>query len=316
MTVFATLPRMNPGKLKTILTIASLLGMLGCGWSAAANATTTHHSRHRRHAADPVPSADDPGLKSAAAYVIDQGDSSVWYSHNAGVASPIASITKLMTALVVADAHLPMDEMLRVTAEDRGVGTTAASRLAVGTELTRGELLHLALMSSENRAAHALGRNYPGGVTAFVRAMNEKAQSLGMTSSHFVEPTGLSSDNVASPEDLSRLVMAAAQNPTIRDFSTDTEHTVRIGRRLVEFHNTDALTRNPGWDIIVQKTGYITAAGRCLVMQAVIGGRDVVIVLLNSFGKYTRVADAVRVRKWVEARMSEHSAHTAVSTNS
>jgi serine-type D-Ala-D-Ala endopeptidase (penicillin-binding protein 7) len=182
--------------------------------------------------------------------------------------------------------------------------------------LTRGELLHLALMSSENRAAHALGRNYPGGIPAFVRAMNEKAQSLGMTASHFVEPTGLSSDNVASPEDLSRLVMAAAQNPTIRDFSTDTEHSVRIGRHMVEFHNTDALTRNPGWDIIVQKTGYITAAGRCLVMQAVIGGRDVVIVLLNSFGKYTRVADAVRVRKWVEERMSEHTAHVAVSSNS
>jgi len=259
--------------------------------------------------------AEDPGLRSAAAYVIDQSDSSVWYSRNANVASPIASITKLMTALVVADAHQPLDEELQVTAEDRAVGKGAASRLAIGTRLTRGDLLHLALMSSENRAAHALGRNYPGGLAAFVHAMNEKAHSLGMTSSHFVEPTGLSSDNVASPEDLSRLVMAAAQNPTIRDFSTDTEHSVRIGRRMVEFRTTDALVRNPGWDIIVQKTGYITEAGRCLVMQAVIGGRNVVIVLLNSFGKYTRVADAVRMRKWIEARMSEHSAHVVASSN-
>ena len=262
-------------------------------------------------------SADDPGLKSAAAYVVDQGDSSVWYSHNANVASPIASITKLMTALVVADAQLPLDEVLEVSPEDRAIGKGAFSRLAIGTKLTRGDLLHLALMSSENRAAHALGRNYPGGVPAFVKAMNEKAKSLGMTSSHFVEPTGLSCDNVASPEDLSRLVMAAAQNPTIRDFSTDTEHSVRIGRRMVEFRTTDALVRNPGWNIIVQKTGYITEAGRCLVMQAVIGGRNVVIVLLNSFGKYTRVADAVRMRKWIEARMSEHTAaHVVASTNS
>jgi D-alanyl-D-alanine endopeptidase (penicillin-binding protein 7) len=203
-----------------------------------------------------------------------------------------------------------------VTAEDRAVGKGASSRLAVGTKLTRGDLLHLALMSSENRAAHALGRNYPGGIPAFARAMNEKAQSLGMTSSHFVEPTGLSSDNVASPEDLSRLVMAAAGNPTIRDFSTDTQHSVRIGRRMVEFRTTDALVRNPGWNIIVQKTGYITEAGRCLVMQAVIGGRNVVIVLLNSFGKYTRVADAVRMRKWIEARMNEHAVHVVASSNS
>jgi D-alanyl-D-alanine endopeptidase (penicillin-binding protein 7) len=302
---------MSGGRLKTWLAVASLIGLCATGSALAA---TTHHLHHHRHAALPL-SADDPGLRSASAYVIDRTDSSVWYSHNATVASPIASITKLMTALVVADAHLPMDEVLEVTVDDRAVGKGAADRLAIGTKLTRGDLLHLALMSSENRAAHALGRNYPGGLPAFVHAMNLKAQSLGMSSSHFVEPTGLSCENVASPEDLSRLVMAAAQNPTIRDFSTDTEHTVRIGRRLVEFHNTDALVRNPGWDIIVQKTGYITEAGRCLVMQAVIGGRDVVIVLLNSFGKYTRVADAVRVRKWVEARMNDRvPAHVVASS--
>jgi serine-type D-Ala-D-Ala endopeptidase (penicillin-binding protein 7) len=296
---------MTGGWLTRWLAIAGVM-VLG---AAPAFSATTHNGHHRRHMATPL-SADDPGLKSAAAYVIDQSDSSVWYSHNASVASPIASITKLMTALVVADAHQPLDEMLEVSPEDRAIGKGAASRLAIGTKLTRGDLLHLALMSSENRAAHALGRNYPGGVPAFVKAMNEKAKSLGMTSSHFVEPTGLSCENVASPQDLSRLVMAAAQNPTIRDFSTDTEHSVRIGRRMVEFRTTDALVRNPGWDIIVQKTGYITEAGRCLVMQAVIGGRNVVIVLLNSFGKYTRVADAVRMRKWIEARMNEHTAAT------
>ena len=302
---------MSGGGLKTALAVA---GLLGLALTTQGHAATTHGSHHRRHAVV-QPSADDPGLRSAAAYVLDRDDSSVWYSHNASVASPIASITKLMTALVVADAHQPLDEVLQVTTEDRAIGKGAASRLAIGTSLTRGDLLHLALMSSENRAAHALGRNYPGGVPAFVHAMNDKAKSLGMTATHFVEPTGLSSDNVASPEDLSRLVMAAAQNPTIRDFSTDTEHSVRIGRHLVEFRNTDALVRNPAWNIIVQKTGYITEAGRCLVMQAVIGGRDVVIVLLNSFGKYTRVADAVRVRRWVEARMSEHTAHVVASSN-
>jgi len=303
---------MSAGRLTTLLAVA---GLLGLGLGAPAFATAGHGTHHHRHHPAAPLSADDPGLKSAAAYVVDQADASVWYSRNASVASPIASITKLMTALVVADAQQPLDEILQVTPEDRSLGKGAASRLAIGTKLTRGDLLHLALMSSENRAAHALGRNYPGGVPAFVRAMNEKAQSLGMTASHFVEPTGLSSDNVASPEDLSRLVMAAAQNPTIRDFSTDTEHSVRIGRHMVEFRTTDALVRNPAWNIIVQKTGYITEAGRCLVMQAVIGGRNVVIVLLHSFGKYTRVADAVRMRRWIEARMNEHAAHTVASSN-
>jgi len=294
---------MSGGRLKRLFALLSAL-ILGSG--ASAFAATTHNNHHRRHLAT-AEAGDGPGLKSAAAYVVDESDSSVWYSRNSNVASPIASITKLMTALVVADAHLPLDEVLEVSPEDRAIGKGAFSRLAIGTKLTRGELMHLALMASENRAAHALGRNYPGGEAAFVKAMNAKAQSLGMTSSHFVEPTGLSCDNVASAEDLSRLVMAAAQNPTIRDFSTDTEHRVLIGRHMVEFRTTDALVRNPGWNIIVQKTGYITEAGRCLVMQAVIGGRNVVIVLLNSFGKYTRVADAVRMRKWIEARMNEHA---------
>ena len=159
----------------------------------------------------------------------------------------------------------------------------------MGTRLTRGDLFHLALMASENRAAHALARNYPGGMAAFMPAMNAKAKELGMTSSHFVEPTGLSSDNVASPEDLSKLVMAASKNSTIREYSTDPGYDVRVGRRMVGFHNTNSLVNNPTWDIIVQKTGYIEEAGRCLVMQTMIEGRTIVIVLLNSFGKQTRV---------------------------
>ncbi|MFI4890218.1 MAG: D-alanyl-D-alanine endopeptidase [Steroidobacterales bacterium] len=244
----------------------------------------------------------DPALKSSGVLVVDESDSSVLVSRHADVASPIASITKLMTSLVVLEANQPMDELITISAADVDVGRGAGSRLSVGTQLTRADLMHLALMSSENRAAHALGNNYPGGLPALVAAMNAKAQALGMTSAHFVEPTGLSSQNVASPADLSRLVIAASQNPTIRAFSTDRSYAVRVHRHLVEFRNTDKLVANPAWNIIVQKTGYITEAGRCLVMEAVIEGRSVVIVLLDSLGKYTRLADATRIKRWMEAR--------------
>ncbi len=227
---------------------------------------------------------------------------------------PIASISKLVTALTVADAHQPMNEVIEITDADRAIGKGAFSRLAVGTRLTRGDLFHLALMASENRAAHALARNYPGGLAAFMPAMNAKAKELGMTSAHFVEPTGLSSDNVASPEDLSKLVMAASKNATIREYSTDPGYEVRIGRKMVGFHNTNSLVSNPAWDIVVQKTGYITEAGRCLVMQTVIEGRTIVIVLLNSFGKQTRVADATRIRRWMEAKLIAAGAATANKT--
>ena len=226
---------------------------------------------------------------------------------------PIASISKLLTALTVADAKQPMDEVIEITDQDRAIGKGAFSRLAVGTRLTRGDLFHLALMASENRAAHALARNYPGGLAAFMPAMNAKARDLGMTSSRFVEPTGLSSENVASPEDLSKLVMAASQNAIIREYSTDPGYEVRVGRRMVGFHNTNSLVSNPTWNIIVQKTGYISEAGRCLVMQTVIEGRTVVIVLLNSFGKRTRVADATRIRRWMEAKLLASGASSAAS---
>ena len=265
---------------------------------------------HLKYAGRASPAA--PALRSSAALVLDATHSSVLYSRHSDVAVPIASITKLMTALVIMDAGQPLDEQLEITAEDRG--PRRGSRLAPGTTLSRGELLHVALMSSENRAAHALGRNYPGGLPACVEAMNAKARELGMTNAHFVEPTGLSNENVASPEDLSKLVMAAAKVPQIREYSTDTRFEVRVGRRMMRYGNTDSLVSRPDWKIEVQKTGYISQAGRCLVMQTVIEDRTVVIVLLNSFGKHTRVADARRVRKWMEATLTTHGSAVAATT--
>lgn len=243
----------------------------------------------------------DPKLKSSSVLVIDQRDSSILYSRNSDVPMPIASITKLMTALVVMEAKQPLDAQIQITAADRDLAKGGFSRLAVGTTLTRGDLMHLALMSSENRAAHALANNYPGGMPAMVAAMNAKAATLGMTHSHFVDPTGLSSQNVASPADLSKLVIAASHNPRIREYSTDKSYAVKVHRRMVQFRNTDNLVANPTWNIIVQKTGYINEAGKCLVMAAVIEGRSVVIVLLDSYGKYTRVADAKRIKTWMES---------------
>jgi len=280
---------------------------------AAVSSTATVQRTHLKYATRH--SSADPALRSSAALVLDTTHSAVLYSRHSDVALPIASITKLMTALVVMDAGQPLDEELVITDEDRSSGKGSVSRLTPGSHLTRGDLMHLALMASENRAAHALGRNYPGGVSACVAAMNAKARELGMTTTRFVEPTGLSDENVASPEDLAKLVVAAAQVPAIREYSTDGDYLVRIGRREVLFHNTDSLVTKPDWNIVVQKTGYIHEAGRCLVMQTVIEDRSVVIVLLNSFGKRTRVADARRVRRWVEATLlSSPGAETASRT--
>ena len=250
--------------------------------------------------ARPAP-AGKPDLRSNSALVVDATDSSVLYARRDDAPVPIASITKLMTALVVLEGRQPLDEVLTITPEDRDSEHRSASRLGVGTKLTRGEFLHLALMSSENRAAHAVGRSYPGGVRAFVQAMNAKAKALGMTRSQFVDPTGLSRGNVASARDLVKLVTAASTRPLIRDYSTDERHTVTAGKRSLEYRNTNSLVTRPDWDITVQKTGYTQDAGECLVMNTSIQGRSVVIVLLNSFGKYTRVADVRRIRKWMEA---------------
>src|ERR1700730_4714382 len=260
---------------------------------------------HAKAVRDPAKLIRDLKLKSSSVLIIDQRDSSVLYSRHSDVPMPIASITKLMTALVVLDAKQPPDEPLQITDADRDRPRGGFSRLAVGAILTRGDLMHLALMSSENRAAHALGNNYPGGVPAMVAAMNAKAALLGMTGAHFADPTGLSSENVASPEDLSKLVIAASKNPVIREYSTDTSYAVLVHRHLVEYRNTDNLVANPTWNIIVQKTGYIAEAGKCLVMEAVIERRNVVIVLLDSLGKYTRVADAKRVKTWMESLSTE-----------
>ena len=243
-----------------------------------------------------------PDVRSSSVLVIDANDSAVLFSRHANVAAPIASITKLMTALVVLDGRQPLSEMLEITQDDRVKGRGAASRLGVGTKLSRGDFMHVALMSSDNRAAHVIARSFPGGVPAFVRAMNAKAQALGMTSAHFADPTGLSERNVASAEDLCLLVSAASRNPMVRQYSTDHRYSVMVGKRVLEFRNTNTLVAKADWNILVQKTGFTNEAGQCLVMKAVIKDRTVVIVLLDSFGKYTRVADARRIRKWLEAR--------------
>jgi len=283
-------------------TVTSILALV-CLLAAAAAAAQTQGQTVRvrlEHA------SKQPALRSSAALVLDATGSSVLYARRSDVAMPIASITKLMTALVIMDAGQPLDETIEISAEDASHRRGDVSRLTPGTELTRGDLMHLALMASENRAAHALGRTYPGGLEACVAAMNAKARELGMTSSRFVEPTGLSDENVASAEDLSKLVMAAAKVPAIREYSTDTSYEVQVGRRIVTYRSTDSLTSKPDWDIVVQKTGYIAHAGRCLVMQTVIEARTVVIVLLNSYGKRTRVADARRIRRWMESYEHVH----------
>jgi len=295
---------MRLGKIRLLLAVTSSLFLAGSLAQAADSPSSGHYHRTARtHHVAAVPSDGGPGLRSTAALVLDETHSSVLYSRHADVPMPIASITKLMTVIIVTEAGQPLDERLQITEEDCSLGKGASSRLRVGTVLTRRDLIHLALMASENRAAHALGRNYPGGVDAFAAAMNEKAHALGMRNSHFVEPTGLDSDNVASPEDLSKLVLAASENPIIRDYSTDSRYAVRVGRRLVEFRNTDALVWNPSWNIVVQKTGYISEAGRCLVMKALIDDRSIVIVLLNGYGKNTRIADARRIKKWMDAQV-------------
>jgi D-alanyl-D-alanine endopeptidase (penicillin-binding protein 7) len=286
---------MNP---RSFTWIAALACLLAAG--AAAAQTPGHMVRVKLQRA----AAREPALRSSAALVLDATGSSVLYARRSDVAMPIASITKLMTSLVVMDAGQPLDEMIEISVEDASHRRGDVSRLTPGVELSRGDLMHLALMASENRAAHALGRSYPGGLEACVAAMNAKARELGMTSSRFVEPTGLSDENVASAEDLSKLVMAAAKVPAIREYSTDTSYEVQVGRRMLTYRSTDSLTSKPDWDIVVQKTGYIAHAGRCLVMQTVIEARTVVIVLLNSYGKRTRVADARRIRRWMES--SEH----------
>jgi D-alanyl-D-alanine endopeptidase (penicillin-binding protein 7) len=277
-------------------------------------ATAAHHHHHRRHhkptarevdlIAQAIAGATDrePLLASTEVLVLDEESNDVLLSKNASQVRPMASITKLMTALVVLEADQPMDQMLEITEADENLGKPTSSHLRRGTVLTRAELLHLALMASENRAAHALARNYPGGLPACIEAMNARAASLGMSSTRYVEPTGLSPLNVATPEDLSRLVVVASNNPILQAYSTDDKFAVPLGNHLVEFHTTDKLVAHADWHIVLQKTGYIVEAGKCLVMKAIIESRSIVIVLMNSSGAQTRLVDAQRIKSWLDAR--------------
>lgn len=259
--------------------------------------------------------ANEAGLRSEVALVYDIEDNAVLYEKNSHDLRPIASISKLMTALVVVESGLPMDEVLTISDEDVDRMRHSRSRLAVGTRLTRGEMLHLALMSSENRAANALGRHYPGGMPAFVRAMNDKARALGMRHSRFVEPTGLSSENVATSHDLVKLLKAASRHPAIRHYATDDTEVFDLGRgRRLTYNNTNRLVKRDDWDIHISKTGFINEAGECLVMLTRIDDRDLAIVLLNSSGKYSRIGDAVRIRKLVEASGSPTLAMAAAGS--
>ena len=254
----------------------------------------------KRNVSAPI-SADNPGLKSAAALVVDLTDGHTVYAKNTQNIAPIASITKLMTAMVVLDANLPLDETIYVDSADLDFLKHTNSRLGVGTGLPRRDMLHLALMSSENRAAASLGRAYPGGAEAFIAAMNRKAVELGMWNTRFVDPTGLSSENVSTAGDLVKMVKGAYQYPLIREFTTTPAHEVETaaGRNL-QYRNSNGLVRNSTWEIGLSKTGYISEAGRCLVMQATIAARPVIIVLLDSWGTKTRIGDANRIKKWME----------------
>jgi D-alanyl-D-alanine endopeptidase (penicillin-binding protein 7) len=239
-------------------------------------------------------------LRSQAVMVQDAETGEIVINKNSEAVVPIASITKLMTAMIILDRGLDLEQRIVVSREDVDTVKGTRSRLMPGSVLTRDELLLLALMASENRAAAALGRTYPGGMPAFVKAMNEKADELGMGDTTFVEPTGLSPSNVSTPRDLVKLVRAAHGYPLIREYSTRDRATVKVFNRPMRFANTNGLVRNSRWDIELSKTGYISEAGRCLVMQVRVASKDLIVVLLDSWGKQSRIGDAQRIRKWLE----------------
>ena len=244
-------------------------------------------------------------LRSASALVQDADTGEIVIGKNTDAVVPIASITKLMTAMVTLDRGLDMEEPITLNREDAVAMKGTRSRLRTGLTLTRGDLLLLALMASENRAAAALGRSYPGGMEAFVDAMNAKAAVLDMSESRFVEPTGLSPANVSTASDLAKLVRAAHEYPMIREFSTKDRATVKVGMgrkiRPLNYGNTNGLVRSSFWEIGLSKTGYISEAGRCLVMQVKLADKDLIVVLLDSWGKHSRIGDANRIRKWLES---------------
>ena len=258
------------------------------------------YSRAAPHGAS-LDDARHLALQSSAVLVLDQATGAVLFEKNSGVVLPIASITKLMTAMVVLDAKPDLNETLSIGEDDVDILKGTRSRLKVGTHLAREEMLRLALMSSENRAASALSRHFPGGREAFVAAMNQKARSLGLVDTRFQDPTGLTAANVSSPRDLAKMVDAAHQYPLIREFSTTSEGEFSVAGRPQQFRNTNTLVKSPTWEIGLSKTGYISEAGKCLVMQAWLNNKPTIIVLLDSWGKMTRIGDANRIKRWVES---------------
>lgn len=247
-----------------------------------------------------VPTTRLPKLRSAAVLVKDQLTGEFLLYKQADVAMPIASLTKLMTAMVILDAQLDMTQIITIEEADKDRLRNSRSHLRIGTKLTRRDALIVALVASENRAARALGRTFPGGIPAMVKAMNEKAKALGLSETKFEDPAGLSEGNVSSAHDLSKLMESACCYPPINAYSTQPEVTIQSGRKQLRFANTNALVRNPKWHIGLSKTGYIEEAGRCLVMQTYLAHRPVLMVLLNSSGKNTRLGDANRIRQWLE----------------
>ncbi|MCC6656841.1 MAG: D-alanyl-D-alanine endopeptidase [Rhodocyclaceae bacterium] len=296
-------------KLTTLLALCLALALGGLEAATPAEAATTKKATAKRKGApakkvtqaEPQDS-DNLLLQSSAVVVQDQASGEVLFEKNSDAVLPIASITKLMTAMVVLDAQLSLQETLSIGQEDVDTLKGTRSRLKVGAQLSREDMLLLALMASENRAASALSRHYPGGGAAFIEAMNRKAADIGLKDTHFSDPTGLTAANVSSARDLTRMVAAAAHYPLIRELSTTGERTVWVGGRPISFHNTNTLVRSPasGWEIAVSKTGYIREAGKCLVMQAWLNNKPVVIVLLDSWGKLTRIGDANRIKRWIE----------------
>jgi D-alanyl-D-alanine endopeptidase (penicillin-binding protein 7) len=276
----------------------SLCAGLSLGLASAACAG---HAEARSRAVHAAPAAHELSLRSAAAIIQDQETGEILYGKNANTVTPIASITKLMTAMVVLDAGLDLQETITISSDDMDALRGTHSRLKPGASLSRDELLRVALMASENRAAAALGRTYPGGIDAFKRAMNHKAQMLGMNGSRFDDSTGLSSANVSSAEDLVKLVRAAHQYDLIRSYTTMTGHEVHVAGRPLAYRNTNRLVANGSWNIGLSKTGFTNDAGRCLVLQAKLAERKVIIVLLDSWGKLSRIGDANRIRAWLEA---------------
>jgi D-alanyl-D-alanine endopeptidase (penicillin-binding protein 7) len=291
--------------LEKIVAICALFAVLALavGFAQAGDARVAASCKHKAVARAPQP--DEVYLRSAVALVQDASSGETLIAKNQEAVLPIASITKLMTAIVILDAGLNLEQRVAISDEDYDIVKGTRSRLRPGSVLTRDELLLIALMSSENRAAASLARTYPGGAGVFVAAMNAKAQALGMTDTRFVDPTGLSSSNVSSARDLARLVAAAHEYPLIRQYSTTESASVQALGRKLDYRNTNGLVRSAHWDIALQKTGYISEAGRCLVMRVKMASREVIVVLLDSWGKFSRIGDANRIKKWLEANAAK-----------